>query len=418
MRAFSIYCVRIVLCCVGLAGSVSALSAQAVPYARSFSAPRAEVERALKDLQAYSGQKLPLLDGFVAASDKPLDRYERGFYQFSIELLPGDAGGTLVRLSAKITAWYADRDVSKSGYQVLPSNGRLELDFLDRLEEKLTGKHVSTVSPASSSTQAPQPKLDLSGARTAATMAAPLPQVAQQPDEVTALRNQRIASEKRVQQLTSELQNLQELQRTQAHPRNLIVVRRSRTPIYSKNAETSRVLFEAAANDEFEFLDEEGEWVHITISGDSRGFVRKSSVELPEGIAARLQSSTAGPQEKFIGFRIEREESGEFPGDWAPLKGKMVKIFTVQVLSQNAKETGPSIRLNYCLALFEKGVREGSAAKPTPEGVVVIFDAADGGIAAATSSSIQRLTAGTLKGEAFWQQAYLDPPDAFAVSSK
>jgi hypothetical protein len=392
--------------------------AQTIPYARNFALPRPQVEQALKDLQAYSGQKLPVLDGFVAQPDKLLDRYERGFYQFSIELLPGDSGGTIVRLSAKITAWYADRDVSKSGYQVIPSNGRLELDFLDRLEEKLTGKPVSSAPPTSTSPQAPQPKLDLSGARAAATMAAPLPQAAQQPDEVAALRNQRVAGEKRVQQLTAELQNLQDLQHTQAHPKNLIVVKKSRTPIYAKNAESSRVLFEAAANDEFEFLDEEAEWIHISISGDSRGYVRKNSVELPEGLATRLQSAAAGPEAKFTGFRIEREETGDFPGDWAPLKGKKVKIFTVQLLSQNPKETGPTVRINYCLALFEKAFREESGANPGPEGVVVIFDAADGGIAAATSANIQKLTTGTLKGEAFWQQSYLDPPDAFVSAPK
>jgi hypothetical protein len=409
---------RILFCCVYLASLARETPAQTIPYARNFALPRPQVEQALKDLQAYSGQKLPVLDGFVAQPDKPLDRYERGFYQFSIELLPGDSGGTIVRLSAKITAWYADRDVSKSGYQVIPSNGRLELDFLDRLEEKLTGKPVSSAPPTSTSPQAPQPKLDLSGARAAATMAAPLPQAAQQPDEVAALRNQRIAGEKRVQQLTAELQNLQDLQHTQAHPKNLIVVKKSRTPIYAKNAESSRVLFEAAANDEFEFLDEEAEWIHISISGDSRGYVRKNSVELPEGLATRLQSAAAGPEAKFTGFRIEREETGDFPGDWAPLKGKKVKIFTVQLLSQNPKETGPTVRINYCLALFEKAFREESGANPGPEGVVVIFDAADGGIAAATSANIQKLTTGTLKGEAFWQQSYLDPPDAFVSAPK
>jgi hypothetical protein len=418
LRVLSFRTAKILLCFVYLASFAREAPAQAIPYARDFTMTRAQVDQALKDLQAYSGQKLPVLDGFVAQADKPLDRYERGFYQFSIELLPGDAGGTVVRLSAKITAWYADRDVSKSGYQVLASNGRLELDFLDRLEEKLTGKPVSSAPPASNSPQAPQPKLDLSGARTAATMAAPLPQAAQQPDEVAALRNQRIAGEKRVQQLTAELQNLQELQHTQAHPKNLIVVKKSRTPIYAKNAENSHVLFEAAANDEFEFLDEEGEWIHISISGDSRGFVRKSSVELPEGLAARLQSSAAGPEEKFTGFRIEREETGDFPGDWAPLKGKKVRIFTVQPLSQNPTETGPTVRLNYCLALFEKGFREESAANPALEGVVVIFDAADGGIAATSLANIQKLTSGALKGEAFWQQGYLDPPDAFAPTPK
>jgi hypothetical protein len=407
---------KILLFLFCLASFTRGTLAQAIPYARSFTTPRPQLEQALKDLQAYSGQKLPVLDGFVARADNPLDRYERGFYQFSIELVPGDAGTTIVRLSAKITAWYADRDVAKSGYQVLPSNGRLELDFLDRLEEKLTGKQVA--SAASNAPQAPQPKLDLSGARAAATMAAPLPQAAQQPDEVAALRNQRIAGEKRVQQLTAELQNLQEIKRGQAHPINLLVVKKSGTPIYARNAESSRVLFEAATNDEFEFLDAEGEWIHISISGDSRGFVRKNSVELPEGLAARLQSAASGPEEKFTGFRIEREETGDFPGDWAPLKGKKVRIFTVQLLSQTPKETGPTVRLSYCLALFEKGLREASAASPVPEGVVVIFDAADGGIAAATFANIQKLTSGVLKGEGFWQQGYMDPPDAFAPAPK
>jgi hypothetical protein len=418
LRLLTFRSVKVFLCLFCFVAFAREIHPQAIPYARSFTTPRPQIEQALKDLQAYPGQKLPVLDGFVAAVDKPLDRYERGFYQFSIELIPGDAGSTIVRLSAKITAWYADRDVAKSGYQVLPSNGRLELDFLDRLEEKLTGKPIPLNSPASNAPQAPQPKLDFSGARGAATMAAPLPQAAQPPDEVAALRNQRVASEKRVQQLTAELQNLQEIKRGQAHPANLLVVKKSGTPIYARNVEGSRVLFEAAANDEFEFLDAEGEWIHISISGDSRGYVRKSAVELPESLAAKLRTSAPGPEEKFPGFHIEREETGDFPADWAPLKSKKVKIFTVQLLSQNPKETGPAVRLHYCLALFEKGFREGSTANPAPEGVVVIFDAADGGIAAATSANIQKLSSGSLKGEAFWQQGYLDPPDAFAPAAK
>ncbi|HKM67404.1 MAG TPA: hypothetical protein VJX70_09585 [Candidatus Acidoferrum sp.] len=418
MRVSRVRLAQFLFCLLSLAAFAGETCAQAIPYARSFALPRAKVEQALKDLQAYSGQKLPVLDGFVAVADKPLDRYERGFYQFSIELLPGDAGGTIVRLAAKITAWYADRDVTKSGYQVLPSNGRLELDFLDRLEEKLTGKTAATAAPNPNSPQAPQPKLDLSGARTAATMAAPVPQAAEKPDEVSQLRNQRIASEKRVQQLNTELQNLQEIQRGQVHPKNLIVVKKSPTPIYAKNAETSRVLFQASTNDEFEFLDMEGEWIHISISGDSRGFVRRNAVEVPEGLMARIQSASGNPEDKFTGFRIEREETSDFPGDWAPLKGKKVKIYTVQPVSQNPKETGPAVRLNYCLALFQKGLREAASANPTPDGVVVIFDAADGGIAAATIPNIQRLAENSVKPDAFWQQGYLEPPDAFMPTPK
>jgi hypothetical protein len=396
--------------------SASRAYAQAVSYARSYAQPRVQVEQALKDLQAYSGQKLPTLDGFVVMGDKPLDRYERGFYQFSIELLPGDREATVVRLTAKITAWYADRDVSKSGYQVLPSSGRLELDFLDRLEEKLTGKPVA--SPAASGIQTPQAKLDLSGARSAAIMASPLPQRDQPPDEIAALRSQRIASEKRVQQLTAELQNLQEIQRGQAHPQNLVIVRNSGTPVYAKNSETSRLLFQAAANDEFEFLEADNGWIHITISGDSRGYIRPSAAELPERVAARMQPHSPGLEEKFPGFRIVREESSVFPGDWAPLKGKQVKLYTVQPVSPNPKETGPAARLNYCVALFEKAFAEAATVNSAPEGVAVIFDAADGGIVGATLADIQKLSSGLLPRDAFWQRSYLDPSEAFQSTAK
>lgn len=376
------------------------------------------MEQALRDLQVYSGQKLPALEGFVAMGDKPLDRYERGFYQFSIEVLPGDAGATIVRLTAKITAWYADRDVAKSGYQVLPSNGRLELDFLDRLEEKLTGKPVRSSSAPSSGVQTPQPKLDLSSARNAAIMASPLTQHDQPPDEIAALRSRRIASEKRVQQLTAELQNLQEIQHSQAHPQDLVVVKNPGTSVYAKNSENARPLFQAAANDEFEFLDGEDGWIHITISGDSRGYIRASAVEPPERVAARMQSHSPSLEERFPGFRLVREETTIFPGDWAPLKGKPVKLYTVQPVSQNPKETGPAARLDYCLALFEKVLHEAAAANPAQDGVTVIFDAADGGIAGATLADIQQLSPGSLARDAFWRRSYLDPPEAFKSTDK
>src|ERR1700687_1324747 len=116
------------------------VAAQAVPYARSFPRSKDEVDKALKELQAYAGQKLPIVDGFVATTDPPLNRYERAFYQFSIDLLPASQNATIVRLTAKITAWYADADPAKSGYQVLSSNGRLELNLLDRLTEKFGGQ--------------------------------------------------------------------------------------------------------------------------------------------------------------------------------------------------------------------------------------------------------------------------------------
>ncbi len=91
------FAVALVLC----AFAVFSAYGQAMPYARTFSKPKTEVEQALKDLQAYTGQKLPIVDGFVGTTQQPLERYERAFYQFSIEVLPGVPTGTIVQVSAK-----------------------------------------------------------------------------------------------------------------------------------------------------------------------------------------------------------------------------------------------------------------------------------------------------------------------------
>src|SRR5271155_4474182 len=146
----------------------TALGAQevAMPYARMFAKTKTEVDQALKEIGAYAGQKLPTIEGFVAATPKAVGRYERAFYQLEIELFPGSGvrSGTVVQVRAKITAWYADPDPSKSGYEVLASNGRLEFDLLDRLDEKLgTAPPQSARASSSSGIAAPRAKLDLSG---------------------------------------------------------------------------------------------------------------------------------------------------------------------------------------------------------------------------------------------------------------
>jgi hypothetical protein len=411
----------------GLGGVLSillttAVFPQAVPYARSFSKSAEEVEVALKDLQAYSGQKLPIVDGFVATGDKPLNQYERAFYQFSIDVLPG-TGGTIVRVTAKITAWYADKDPAKSGYQVLPSNGRLELDLLDRLEEKFGGKPASSMARAlsNSTISAPKPKLDLGGVPGAQipTTANPATKSGTPADELGSLRSSREAEEKHMRELNAELQSLQEIQKNQAHPLNLVVVKNAGAPVLAKPAEGARVLFNAAAEDEFEFIAAEGEWIHVQISGPSRGYIRRSNLELSEFIAARLNSQVAAATvEKAAAFRILREETSPFPGDWEQLKGKAVKIFTVQPVSQDPKETGARARLAFASSLFQKYAADSTASAPAVEGVVVIFDSADGGIVGTTLATLKQFAAGTLSPENFWKQCYRDPPEAFQESRK
>ena len=415
----NIFCLLVLVLCVALPSTVAG---QGIPYARSFPKSKEEVDKALNEMQAYSGQKLPIVDGFVAAGDQPLDRYERAFYQLSIDVLPGTTSAeTIVRVAAKITAWYADRDPSKSGYQQLQSNGRLELDLLDRLSEKFGGKPPSSLLKP----DAPKPTINLADGplTTPLTPRGFSPPPAATPsasggDELTALATQRGAEEKRAQQLTTELQGLQEIERNQGHPHNLVIVKKSETPVLARPAEGSRLLFNAAADDEFEWIDAEGEWVHVQISGASRGYIRRSGLDLPEGISERLESQNGNTgAERPAAFRIEREENNVFPGDWEPLKGKTVKIYTVQPASQDPKETGASAKLGFASSLFKKFSADSAAAAPRLDGAVVIFDSADGGIIGCSLLNAQQFAGGSLSQELFWKRCYMDPPDAFQTSN-
>ena len=387
--------------------------AQAVPYARTFPKSKEEVESTLKEMQAYAGQKLPVVDGFVALGDQPLSRYERAFYQFSIDVLADTPNTTILRVTAKITAWYADRDPSKSGYQVLPSNGRLELDLLDRLSDKLGGKPLTV---PRSSVEAPRPKRDFSvgsstGSSGNGSISASEPSTGSSGDEIAPLRSKREAEEQRAQKLNQELQSLQDIQHNQVHPVNLVVVRKSGTPVLAKPATGSRVLFNAMADDEFEFLDAEAEWIHVQISGASRGYIRRSALDLPDAISARLKSpNDSASSDKAEGFHVTREETSTFPGDWEPLRGKTVRIYTVQPASRESKDTPATAKLEFAASVFRKFSGAATSPANSVQGIVVIFDSADGGLVASTVSSAREFASGSLSPEAFWKSSYADLP--------
>src|ERR1700689_4724151 len=123
--------------------------AQVPPAERTFPQSKPAVEVAIRQLQASTGGHLPVLDGFAVVGDQPMDRFQRGYYQCTIQVNSTPNGGTLVRVTAKITAWYNAPVAAKAGYQVLASNGRLESDLLDRLADALAAK-----APASAASNA------------------------------------------------------------------------------------------------------------------------------------------------------------------------------------------------------------------------------------------------------------------------
>jgi hypothetical protein len=413
-------------------------AAQDAPAERIFRHSQVEIEKAVQSLRNSSSGRLPVLDGFVGNVEQPLERYERAYYQCAVQITPRVTGDAIVRVTSKITAWYASANPAEAGYRALPSNGRLENDYLDRLAESLDGKSAP---PSAAPSVAPSPapaavtarpnlKLDIPSPNvrtygSAAASVATAPSAEAKPaapsspagEEAERLRKQRETSEKRMQQLNTELQSLLELQRTQVYPKNLAIVRKSGTPVLAKPQEGARVLFAADLHDEFEILDLEPNWVHVQISGPSRGWIRRAQLDLPEGFLApsgKAVSPEAAPSAEKPSFQVVREESGLFPGKWEPLQGKTVKIIWVQLAAQPLpiQDSSAQARRLFAKSLFWKALAEPPAATPIA-GVVLILDAADGGEAAATLATLQQWKSGAISEEAFWQQCYLDPPEAF-----
>jgi len=75
---------------------------QTAPNERPFAASKAEVDRALRSMQAAGGGRLPTLEGFMLskAYHGPL---QRPHYTYSLDVLPKPSG-SLVRVRAHITA--------------------------------------------------------------------------------------------------------------------------------------------------------------------------------------------------------------------------------------------------------------------------------------------------------------------------
>lgn len=413
-------CIRIAIL-IGILSLIAPLLAQDnTTQERTFHASKAVVEKALNDYRASSGAKLPTLEGFVNSAGEPVDRYQRGYYQYSLTIVSKNPAETTVRVSAKITAWYKGDSPADSGYRVLPSNGRLESDLLDNVEDALETSHASAAPPVSS-TLPPAPNANLapvpdSPSRVQSTSSAF--EIAQAATAVPATSKSQTAAEdsvneQRVQQLTKEGDNLREILRNQSRPSNLVVVKTAKTPLLERPIEGSKVVLLASAQDEFQIVDTTGEWVHVQVSGISRGWVRRDQVDLPSAANGSLSTLENDPRtfDRAPAFQQTREEVSIFPGKWEPLDGKKVKIIWVQ--PSDKKSFGSEPKLNLVKSVFRRNFTDASSATPPVAGVVVILDSEDGGMAAATMAALQQWHAGHLPDGAFWKRCLLDPAEAF-----
>jgi len=410
--------------------------AQSAPVERAFAQSKPAVEKTIKQLQTSASGRLPVLDGFTLPDDRPWDRFQRGYYQCTIQVSSTPSGGALVRVSAKITAWYADPASAKSGYQVLASNGRLETDFLDRLEDALGGKAPPLAASVPASPAPPRPRgkpeappptisapMPNDGISTGSMASSKIPPTsdaspfklgnAATSDRAASLATQKAVADKHMEELTKEAKGLEEILRNQAHPNNLVAVKKSGTPVLVSPVEGAKVLFLATAEDEFEILDLNANWVHVRISGLSRGWIRRSGLEVPGTFASDPKAANDSSLVNAEHFQVKNEQVASFPGTWEPLQGKTVKILTVQTASGSAAHTGSRAKLEFAKSLFEKEYSELTQAPGSASGVVLIFDSEDGGMAAATLPTLQQWKAGTLSDQAFWRRCFFDPPETF-----
>jgi hypothetical protein len=366
------------------------------------------VEKALRGLQSYPGGKLPVLEGFADPAGHSLTEYKRGYYEYDLRLKSASPTETTVEVTAKITAWYATTPPANSGYRVLKSSGRLESDLLDALSDKLNPGSVPNTTAAATAPALPDSPSAGTGTFFNTHRLTTTPSSAAPP--TAPPRNLDPTTAKQVAKLQEEAQSLEQVLHGQARPSNLVVVKRSNTPVVAQPVDGAEVVLQADAEDEFEMLDSTQSWVHIKISGISRGWVKRDYVDVP-GAATVSVADISGEQHDTAAVRQTKEEVAPFPGKWQPLDGKQVKIIWVQPLSKDQFGAEPKWAL--AKSVFRGADARNPADPNEVAGVVVIFDSEDGGMAATTLANLQQWRAGHLSDEGFWKRCWRDPADSF-----
>jgi len=445
----------------------AASRAQDNGFERTFPQSKATVEKILNQMQPAAGGRLPVLDGFATSTpDHPLDRFQRGYYQSKFQVTASPSGGSIVRVSVQVTAWYADPVAARSGYRLLTSNGRLEGDLLDQLADQLVGRMpreapkeapqvdasapaiaAHTPFPSEKSALKPAPSRDSAPPQTSPgesssakaaktpdatepTISAPVPRLPESGGGLSSSLAQSLADQERTvpqtgqkkladeypSALRSEAESLEEILKNQSHPKNLVAVKKSGTPVVATGSLTAKTLFLASAHDEFEMLDFNRDWVHVRISGLSRGWIWRNSLEMPDSVPQGDAPASAAPVPVAAEvFHVTREETAPFPGDWAPLRGKTVKIVSVEKINET-KDAGPQLRLEFAKSVLDKDYAELTQKPQELAGIVLIFDSVDGGMIAATGPTLQQWKAGKMSDAALWHQCFFDPPETFNES--
>ena len=382
------------------------------------------VQKGLQQIGGFGGGKLPIVDGFVKSVPDQPERYERPYYQYRVHLKPTDSNSTTASVEAIITAWYVDTDPSRSEYRSLPSNGRLEKDLLDRLQEALRGTlpadSNATPSPATPRNREPiKSSKPIAPSVTKASDASARPSGPSQ-EQLDAILAQRQAVREKTAALQAQIEQLKTAGHKPANASKLASVKHSGVGVMSRQNFGGPVLFRAQSEDEFEVVDLQPGWARVLLTPNSTGYIQSDELTLPEGMVEK--STTAESSQathpsatvtQDLGFSVSREDVTTFAGDWARLKGKKVLFVYAQPRGLLSDMGNQDAKLGYAKRIFESRYRSVSQSKTDVEGVVVVFLGTRGGIAAATLTDIRQWLEGQLPDEAFVNRCSLDPATEF-----
>ena len=390
---------------------------------RTFAYPSDVVKSALDRVAGSGGGKLPMIDGFVLAAVPDMDRYERPYYQYRVQLLPGDNSSSIVKVEARISAWYADPDPARSQYRSLPSNGRLENDFLDRLQQLLTpgsskanglAKPIpATIVPTGNSRPDP---LTTPDSKPTPPSVKPRSAPANPQEQLDAILAQRQEVREKTVAAKARLDTLKSAGQNSSDVAKLAAVKHSGVGVMSRENFGGPVLFRAQAEDEFEVQSVETGWAQVRLADGATGYIQSDELVLPAGMQPKPTTETevaavqpAKAADPDLDFWVSREDVNTFSGDWARLKGKKVLFVYAQPRGLLSDMSGNDAKLAYAKRVFMTRFKSVKPATTGVEGVVVVFMGSRGGIAAATLVDIQQWVEGGLGDDAFVNRCSLDP---------
>ena len=213
-----------------------------------FSVPA--VNAALQNIGAFTGSRLPSLDGFANLDRINLKDYQRPYYEYKIDIDPKGENHAVVHVKANVSAWYTGPGAAEPGYRALESNGRLENDLLDRLSDYLRDKSAD-----------------------AATLT----------QWIATAKQQQEDTERRIAGLQAQMKNLEN---PQAPDITFVSVTHPHVSVLSAPSETAPVLVHAEADDEFQLLERRGTWIKVEVEKGQDGWIRASQVQASKAASA------------------------------------------------------------------------------------------------------------------------------------